>query len=119
MYIVCKVWRSVITSYSIHYTKLYDAIFGEKAGDVKDASLKASPSLKGVVIDKKLFSRIVKDRKARTSEKSVITKIEEEFHRSVEELRGRLTDKLFFVLNGKTSQGVKDYFEVDIVAKGT
>ncbi len=99
--------------------KLLRAIFGEKAGDVKDASLKASPSLKGVVIDKKLFSRIVKDRKARTSEKSVITKIEEEFHRSVEELRGRLTDKLFFVLNGKTSQGVKDYFEVDIVAKGT
>ncbi|MBN2661631.1 MAG: DNA-directed RNA polymerase subunit beta, partial [Tannerellaceae bacterium] len=99
--------------------KLLRAIFGEKAGDVKDASLKASPSLKGVVIDKKLFSRIIKDRKSRTSEKSLITKIDEEFERSVEELRGRLIDKLFTQINGKTSQGVKDYFGVDIVSKGT
>jgi len=99
--------------------KLLRAIFGEKAGDVKDASLKASPSLKGVVIDKKLFSRIVKDRKSRTSEKSQIAKIDEEFIRSVDELKGRLVDKLFSQVNGKTSQGVKDYYDVDIVSKGT
>ncbi|MCT4588078.1 MAG: DNA-directed RNA polymerase subunit beta [Carboxylicivirga sp.] len=99
--------------------KLLRAIFGEKAGDVKDASLKASPSLKGVVIDKKLFSRIVKDRKSRTSEKSQIAKIDEEFIRSTEELKGRLVDKLFTQVNGKTSQGVKDYYDVDVVSKGT
>ncbi len=99
--------------------KLLRAIFGEKAGDVKDASLKASPSLKGVVIDKKLFSRIVKDRKSRTSEKSQIAKIDEEFIRSVEDLKGRLVDKLFSQVNGKTSQGVKDYYDVDVVSKGT
>jgi len=99
--------------------KLLRAIFGEKAGDVKDASLKASPSLKGVVIDKKLFSRIIKDRKSRTSEKSLVTKIDEEFVRNTEEVKGRLVDKLFSLINGKTSQGVKDYFGVDIVSKGT
>ncbi|WP_430810507.1 MULTISPECIES: DNA-directed RNA polymerase subunit beta [unclassified Carboxylicivirga] len=99
--------------------KLLRAIFGEKAGDVKDASLKASPSLKGVVIDKKLFSRIVKDRKSRTSEKSQIAKIDEDFIRATEELKGRLVDKLFSQVNGKTSQGVKDYYEVDVVSKGT
>ncbi len=99
--------------------KLLRAIFGEKAGDVKDASLKASPSLKGVVIDKKLFSRVVKDRKSRTSEKSVVAKIEEEFTRSVEELKTRLVDKLVTLTNGKTSQGVQDYFDVDVVSKGT
>ncbi|TAJ14949.1 DNA-directed RNA polymerase subunit beta [Marinilabiliaceae bacterium JC017] len=99
--------------------KLLRAIFGEKAGDVKDASLKASPSLAGVVIEKKLFSRIVKDRKSRTSEKSLIAKIDEEFVRNTEELKGRLIDKLFSLINGKTSQGVKDYFGVDIVSKGT
>ncbi|WP_430813650.1 DNA-directed RNA polymerase subunit beta [Carboxylicivirga sp. RSCT41] len=99
--------------------KLLRAIFGEKAGDVKDASLKASPSLKGVVIDKKLFSRIVKDRKSRTSEKSQIAKIDEDFIRGTEELKGRLVDKLFTQVNGKTSQGVKDYYDVDVVSKGT
>ena len=99
--------------------KLLRAIFGEKAGDVKDASLKASPSLKGVVIDKKLFSRIIKDRKARSSDKPLIAKIDEEFDRSVADLRNRLVDKLFTLVNGKTSQGVQDYFGVDIVSKGT
>ncbi|MGV8830096.1 MAG: DNA-directed RNA polymerase subunit beta [Breznakibacter sp.] len=99
--------------------KLLRAIFGEKAGDVKDASLKASPSLSGVVIDKKLFSRIVKDRKSRTNEKSLIVKIDEEFERKIHELKGRLIDKLFTLINGKTSQGVKDYYGVDVVAKGT
>lgn len=99
--------------------KLLRAIFGEKAGDVKDASLKATPSLSGVVIDKKLFSRVIKDRKARSSEKPIIQKIDDEFKRSVEELTNRLVDKLFTLINGKTSQGVKDYLGVDVISKGT
>ena len=99
--------------------KLLRAIFGDKAGDVKDASLKASPSLKGIVIDKKLFSRSVKDKKHKASTKPLLTKIEEEFEREISNLKGRLTDKLFTILNGKTSQGVKDYLSVDIVPKGT
>ena len=99
--------------------KLLRAIFGEKAGDVKDASLKATPSLSGVVIDKKLFSRVIKDRKARTSEKPVLAKIDDEFKRSVDELTNRLVDKLFSLINGKTSQGVKDYLGVDVISKGT
>ncbi len=99
--------------------KLLRAIFGEKAGDVKDASLKASPSLKGVVIDKKLFSRNVKDKRTRAAEKAMLAKIDEEFARSAEELKGRLVDKLFSLINGKTSQGVKDYYGGEIVPKGT
>jgi DNA-directed RNA polymerase subunit beta len=98
--------------------KLLRAIFGDKAGDVKDASLKAGPSLFGVVIDKKLFSRSMKDRKAKVTTKPIIDKIDEEFTRSIEELRSKLVDKLFILVNGKTSQGVKDYYGVDIIAKG-
>ncbi len=99
--------------------KLLRAIFGEKAGDVKDASLKASPSLNGVVIDKKLFSRIIKDRKSRTTDKAQLSKIDAEFQRNAEDLKTRLVDKLFGLINGKTSQGVKDYLGVDVIAKGT
>lgn len=98
--------------------KLLRAIFGEKAGDVKDASLKAPPSLHGVIIDKKLFSRVIKDRKVRASEKPMLARIEEEFNRGVAELTTRLVDKLFTLINSKTSQGVKDYMGVDVVAKG-
>jgi DNA-directed RNA polymerase subunit beta len=98
--------------------KLLRAIFGDKAGDVKDASLKAGPSLFGVVIDKKLFSRSMKDRKAKVTTKPIIDKIDEEFTRNIEELRSKLVDKLFILVNGKTSQGVKDYYGVDIIAKG-
>jgi DNA-directed RNA polymerase subunit beta len=98
--------------------KLLRAIFGDKAGDVKDASLKAPPSLFGVVVDKKLFSRSVKDKKAKTSEKSILQKIEDEFVKKDMELKGRLVDKLMVMLNGKTSQGVKDYYNVEMIAKG-
>ena len=98
--------------------KLLRAIFGEKAGDVKDASLKAPPSLHGVIIDKKLFSRVIKDRKVRASEKPMLARIEEELNRGVAELTTRLVDKLFTLINSKTSQGVKDYMGVDVVAKG-
>ena len=99
--------------------KLLRAIFGEKAGDVKDASLKASPSLSGVVVEKKLFSRIIKDKKSRSTEKPILAKIEEGFNRSITDLNTRLVDKLFSLINGKTSQGVKDYLGIDIVSKGT
>ncbi len=98
--------------------KLLRAIFGDKAGDVKDASLKASPSLHGVVIDKKLFSRSIKDKKIKLSEKSILTKLDEEFNRKVEDLTGKLVDKLFILINGRTSQGVKSYLNVELVPKG-
>jgi DNA-directed RNA polymerase subunit beta len=98
--------------------KLLRAIFGDKAGDVKDASLKAPPSLEGVVIDKKLFSRSMKDKKGKTNEKPILQKIEDEFTASADELKSKLIDKLFFLVNGKTSQGVKDYYGADLVGKG-
>ena len=99
--------------------KLLRAIFGDKAGDVKDASLKAPPSLFGVVVDKMLFSRAVKDKKGKNSEKVLIQKIEDEFTKNSEELKVRLIDKLFVLVNGKTSQGVKDYNSTEIIAKGS
>jgi DNA-directed RNA polymerase subunit beta len=86
--------------------KLLRAIFGDKAGDVKDASLKAGPSLEGVVIDKKLFTRAIKDRKAKTAEKPLLDKIDADFNRTADDLKARLVDKLFILVNGKTSQGV-------------
>ncbi len=98
--------------------KLLRAIFGDKAGDVKDASLKAGPSLFGVVIDKKLFSRSIKDRKSKIGTKPILDKIEEEYTRNISELRAKLIDKLFILVNGKTSQGVKDYYNKDIIPKG-
>jgi DNA-directed RNA polymerase subunit beta len=98
--------------------KLLRAIFGDKAGDVKDASLKAPPSLFGVVVDKVLFSRAMKDKKGKTSEKVLMQKIDDEFERQYQELKVRLIDKLFVLVNGKTSQGVKDYNNVEVIAKG-
>ena len=99
--------------------KLLRAIFGDKAGDVKDASLKAGPSLSGVVIDKKLFSKSMKDRKIRAAEKTLIDKFDQEFKRQVDDLTGILVDKLFTLVNGKASQGVKNYLNEDVVPKGT
>ncbi len=102
--------------------KLLRAIFGDKAGDVKDASLKASPSLYGVVIDKMLFSRAIKDerdsKKAKTNEKNQLEKLDAEFNKHVAELKNRLIDKLFILVNGKTSQGVYDNFDQEIVPRG-
>ncbi len=97
--------------------KLLRAIFGDKAGDVKDASLKASPSLNGVVIDKKLFSRVTKDKKGKAT-KTLLDQIDERFEREVAALRAKLEDKLFTLIGGKTSQGVKDYYGTEIIAKG-
>lgn len=98
--------------------KLLRAIFGDKAGDVKDASLKAGPSLFGVVINKKLFSRSIKDRKSKLSTKPILDKIEEEYNRKITEHKARLVDKLFTIVNGKTSQGVKDFLNQDVIPKG-
>lgn len=99
--------------------KLLRAIFGDKAGDVKDASLKASPSLHGVVIDKMLFSRSIKDpKKGKVTEKNLLTKIDEEFDNVAKDLLDRLVDKLFFIVNGKTSQGVYDNFDTEIIPRG-
>jgi DNA-directed RNA polymerase subunit beta len=99
--------------------KLLRAIFGDKAGDVKDASLKAPPSLEGVVINKKLFSRSMKDRKFKQASKPILDKIEEEFVKNIDEIRTRLIEKIFSLVNGKTSQGVKDYLNADVVPKST
>ncbi|MDG5799851.1 DNA-directed RNA polymerase subunit beta [Marinilabiliaceae bacterium ANBcel2] len=99
--------------------KLLRAIFGEKAGDVKDASLKATPSLSGVVVDKKLFSRVLRDRKSKASDKPELAKIDEEFNRQIDDLTNRLVEKLFSLINGKTSQGVKDHIGADVISKGT
>ena len=99
--------------------KLLRAIFGDKAGDVKDASLKASPSLSGVVINKKLFSRALKDKKSKNTDKIELEAIDKEFELKVNQLTQKLIDKLFILVNGKTSQGVKDYYNVDVIPKGT
>jgi len=99
--------------------KLLRAIFGDKAGDVKDASLKANPSLSGTVIGKHLFSRLVKNSKlAREKEKLSLQKIEEEYQHQLEDLNASMRTKLFTLLNGKVSQGVKDYLNAEIIKKG-
>ena len=79
--------------------KLLRAIFGDKAGDVKDASLKASPSLHGVVLDKKLFARAVKDKRKRTQDKDALDKLELEFETKFVELKDKLVEKLFLIVN--------------------
>ena len=98
--------------------KLLRAIFGDKAGDVKDASLKMPPSSQGVVIDKKLFSRAVKDRKAKAADKAVIETIDIEFDREAAILKKILVDKLMKLVAGKVSQGVFNYYKEEQVKKG-
>lgn len=99
--------------------KLLRAIFGDKAGDVKDASLKASASLKGVVIDKKLFSRLDKDKKSKSTLKERIEKVDTEFEKENAALKAILVDKLWTLLEGLTSQGVKDYLGQDYISKSS
>ena len=98
--------------------KLLRAIFGDKAGDVKDASLKASPSLYGVVIDKKLFSRAVKDKRKRNKDKEDIATLEADYQAKFEALRGKLLDKIFSLVNEKTSEGVVNDLGEEIIPKG-
>ncbi|MDR0743181.1 MAG: DNA-directed RNA polymerase subunit beta [Tannerella sp.] len=99
--------------------KLLRAIFGDKAGDVKDASLKATPSLHGIVINTSLFSRIVKKKNGRQTEKTILPKLDEEYEKKMSELKAALIEKLLTLTNGKTSQGVKDYLNMDVISRGT
>ena len=99
--------------------KLLRAIFGDKAGDVKDASLKATPSLKGVVIGTNLFSRAIKKKKSKLSDKAILPKLDEEYEEKMNGLKAILIDKLLVLTQGKVSQGVKDFMGTDVVSKGT
>jgi DNA-directed RNA polymerase subunit beta len=98
--------------------KLLRAIFGDKAGDVKDASLKMPPSGHGVVIDKKLFSRAVKDRKSKASDKAVLESIDKDFDKEAGNLKKLLVEKLMKIVGGKVSQGVFNYYKEEQVKKG-
>jgi DNA-directed RNA polymerase subunit beta len=98
--------------------KLLRAIFGDKAGDVKDASLKASPSLNGVVIEKKLFSRAVKDKRKRAQDKDDISALEAKYDRKFDELKDVLIEKLFNIVNGKTAQGIFNDLGEEVLPKG-
>ena len=98
--------------------KLLRAIFGDKAGDVKDASLKAPPSLHGVVIDKKLFTRSVKDKRKRNQDKQELEELEDQFDVKFDDLRSKMVEKLFTIVNGKTCQGVQNDLGEEILPKG-
>ncbi|MES2132284.1 MAG: DNA-directed RNA polymerase subunit beta, partial [Bacteroidota bacterium] len=99
--------------------KLLRAIFGDKAGDVKDASLRVSPSLKGVIVDKKLFSRAIKDKKQKADEKPLIEKLDADHHKAVANIKYQLIEKLFELVNGRTSQGVTNILGEEVITKGT
>ena len=99
--------------------KLLRAIFGDKAGDVKDSSLKANPSLSGVVIDKKLFTRAIKTRETKKHDKLILAKIDEEYEAKNTDLKDILVDKLLTLTESKKSQGVKDYTGAEIITKGS
>ena len=98
--------------------KLLRAIFGDKAGDVKDASLKASPSLNGVVIEKKLFSRAIKDKRKRAQDKEDIAKLEDIFDVKFDDLKSVLVQKLFSIVGGKTAQGIFNDLGEEVFPKG-
>ena len=99
--------------------KLLRAIFGDKAGDVKDASLKATPSLSGVVIGKRLFSKAQKNRKSKLADKAVLPKLDEEFVNQASILRNTLIDKLVSMIGDKTSAGVKDFLGTDVISRNS
>ena len=98
--------------------KLLRAIFGDKAGDVKDASLKAPPSLRGVVIDKKLFTRSVKDKRKRNQDKVELENLEAKYEVKFKELNDIMVEKLFSIVNGKTCQGVQNDLGEEVLPKG-
>ena len=98
--------------------KLLRAIFGDKAGDVKDASLKAPPSLHGVVIDKKLFTRPFKDKRRRNQDKQELEILEKQFKVKFDELQDSLVEKLYAIVSGKTSQGVTNDLGEEVISKG-
>ena len=98
--------------------KLLRAIFGDKAGDVKDASLKATPSLSGVVIDKKLFSKAIKTRSDKNRDRQELPKIDKEFEEKIGDFKAILIDKLLTLTKGKKSCGVKDFMGAEIIPEG-
>ena len=98
--------------------KLLRAIFGDKAGDVKDASLKASPSLNGVVIEKKLFARAIKDKRKRAQDKEDVAALEKKYDAKFANLKAELVDKLFAIIGGKTAQGVLNDLGEEVMPKG-
>ena len=98
--------------------KLLKAIFGDKAGDVKDASLKATPSLSGVVIGKNLYKKAIKDRKQKLEDRETMAKLDAQFQVKAEQLKNLLVEKLVVLLKKHVSAGVKDYANTDVVAKG-
>ena len=98
--------------------KLLRAIFGDKAGDVKDASLKAPPSLRGIVIDKKLFTRTIKDKRRRTEDKEHLKNLEIKFDKMFDDLKATLVEKLYSILSGKTCQGVFNDLGEELIPKG-
>ncbi|MCH3924652.1 MAG: DNA-directed RNA polymerase subunit beta, partial [Bacteroidales bacterium] len=97
--------------------KLLSAIFGDKAGDVKDASLKVPPSVEGVVIDKKLFTRFIKDKDTRAKNKDIVKRLKDKFDEDAAQLKNKLVDKLFILLSGKTSQGVYSNYKEELIPK--
>jgi DNA-directed RNA polymerase subunit beta len=99
--------------------KLLRAIFGDKAGDVKDASLKATPSLSGVVVGKRLYSKALKNRKSKLADKAVLPRLDEEFEAQASVLRETLIEKLMVLLADKTSAGVKDFLGTDIISRNS
>ncbi len=99
--------------------KLLRAIFGDKAGDVKDASLKVPPSIEGTVIDKKLFARAKKDKNAKAREKIALEKLEKEHARALDELRTILIDKLSIILKDKKTPGLKSLYKEEMVPAKT
>jgi DNA-directed RNA polymerase subunit beta len=99
--------------------KLLRAIFGDKAGDVKDASLKAGPSLRGVVIEKKLFSRAIKDRKSKSQDKPILETIDSEYQKDFADLKEKLAEKLMVILGEHKSSGVFNNFKEELIKKGT
>ncbi|HYG14352.1 MAG TPA: DNA-directed RNA polymerase subunit beta, partial [Bacteroidia bacterium] len=98
--------------------KLLRAIFGDKAGDVKDASLKAPPSTNGIVISKKLFARVKKDKVTKGDEKTKVAKLEADHEKALAGIKATLVDKLFQIVNGKSSQGVFNVYNEELIGKG-
>ena len=99
--------------------RLLRAIFGDKAGDVKDASLKAGPSLRGTVIDKRLFSRATKDRKSKSQDKPILDTLDAEYHKDYSDLKEKLVEKLMVILGDSKSAGVFNNFREELIKKGT
>ncbi|MGI6718182.1 MAG: DNA-directed RNA polymerase subunit beta [Bacteroidales bacterium] len=99
--------------------KLLRAIFGDKAGDVKDASLKAPPSMKGIVIDKHLFSKTIKSRKARMQDKEILAEIDSRFQKEANDLHQNMVEKVFSIIGGRTSQGVYNNYKDIVISKKT